>query len=152
MNNSEKTTTSPEEEAGVATTMDDALAARRLDIMAEQMHIRQEEREFRHENIWTSCCGVQFDKRSVQFFSKLFISTSVITFCFAQLTNDQLPAGMHSTYMSLLTLIVGVWLPSPSIEADAASSKHKQRSRQGVVGDIDNTSAGQLRRPPRPPR
>lgn len=69
--------------------------------------------EFRRENTWKSCCLI-VDKRAVSFFSQLGISTIIIIFCLCQLyTLDKCDS---SEYMSLLTLVLGCWLPQPSMK------------------------------------
>ena len=67
----------------------------------------------RRENEWTSCC-VRMDKRAVRFFTQLCISICIISLYIAQLIrlND---CGSQHAYIGLLTLIIGIWLPSPSM-------------------------------------
>lgn len=59
-----------------------------------------------------SCCGKSSDKRLLVFIASAVISISVVVFSCTQLV---LLDDCHSqnTYISLLTLIVGVWIKSP---------------------------------------
>jgi len=69
--------------------------------------------EKRRENEWTSCC-LRMDKRAVRFFTQLGISLCIISLCIAQLIrlND---CGSQHAYVGLLMIVIGVWLPSPSL-------------------------------------
>jgi hypothetical protein len=65
------------------------------------------ENTFNRKVYWKSCC-FELDKRAVQFFSKLLISLMIITFCLFQLhTLDKCDSDI---YLSLLTMILGVWV------------------------------------------
>jgi hypothetical protein len=65
------------------------------------------------ENTWTSCC-FNLDKRAVGFFTQVIFSASIVTFCIIILITNQ-DCATFSRYSPLLTLVVGVWLPSPRI-------------------------------------
>jgi hypothetical protein len=95
----------------------EALIAKQLEVWQERMQIRHEEKQFEHENIWTSCGCMKMDKRCIQFLSKFSISMLAMGFCLVQLSKPSLPNETQSAYMSLLTFILGVWLPSPSIDS-----------------------------------
>jgi hypothetical protein len=69
--------------------------------------------EFDHEE-WQSCC-VTMDKEATIFFSQLVISVFVLLFCVYQLC-VLLDCDSQQTYIGLLTLIIGVWLPSPNLK------------------------------------
>jgi hypothetical protein len=70
--------------------------------------------EVEEKETWTSCC-LKVDKNAVQFFSQLAISVGVISFSLYQLI--KLPdCEQQQTYSSLLTLVLGVWLPSPKMK------------------------------------
>jgi len=71
------------------------------------------ESEFKHRIMWRSCC-VELDKRAVLFFSQLFISVSIVTFCITLLIVKQ-DCETFSRYSPLVTLLVGVWLPQPQL-------------------------------------
>jgi hypothetical protein len=65
------------------------------------------------ENNWKSCC-LTVDKRAVLFFSQLSISILVILFCCFQLIRLE-NCEAQSLYSGILTLILGVWCPSPKM-------------------------------------
>jgi hypothetical protein len=66
------------------------------------------ENTFNRKVYWGCCSGSRIDKRAVQFFSKLLISLMIITFCLFQLhTLDKCDSDI---YLSLLTMILGVWV------------------------------------------
>jgi hypothetical protein len=74
---------------------------------------KQNLEEKKYDNTWTSCC-IQMDKRAAMFFSQLAISLITIFFCLYQLINVD-TCEAQSLYSSLLTLVLGVYLPSPKI-------------------------------------
>jgi hypothetical protein len=65
------------------------------------------------DNTWTSCC-LKVDRSAVIFFSQLSISIGVIAFCLFQLIHLT-ECEQQTTYSSLLTLILGTWMPNPRI-------------------------------------
>jgi hypothetical protein len=69
--------------------------------------------EIKRNNTWKSCCFV-VQKDAIQFFSQLVISLLIITFCLFQL--HYLDKCESAEYMSLLTLVLGTWLPQPSMK------------------------------------
>ena len=72
--------------------------------------------EKRYDNTWDSCC-FKMDKRATMFFSQLAISALTMGFCIYQLVHlDNCEA--QSLYSSILTLVLGVYLPSPKLNKD----------------------------------
>lgn len=72
--------------------------------------------EKKYDNTWQSCC-LTVDKRATIFFSQFTIAMVVTAFCIYQLINlDNCEA--QSLYSSILTLILGVFLPSPKMRKD----------------------------------
>jgi len=65
------------------------------------------ENSFNRKVFWKSCC-FELDRRAVSFFTQLFISLMTITFCLFQL--HTLPKCDSGEYLSLLTMILGVWV------------------------------------------
>ena len=65
------------------------------------------ENSFNRKVFWKSCC-FELDRRAVSFFTQLFISLMTITFCLYQL--HTLPKCDSGEYLSLLTMILGVWV------------------------------------------
>lgn len=65
------------------------------------------EKNFNRKVYWKSCC-FELDRRAVSFFTQLFISLMIITFCLFQLhTLDKCDS---TEYLSLLTMVLGVWV------------------------------------------
>jgi hypothetical protein len=64
---------------------------------------------------WKSCCFL-LDKRAVQFFSQLFLSLIIMSFCIYQLI--VLDKCDSAEYLSLLTLVLGVYVPTPKINTN----------------------------------
>ena len=65
------------------------------------------ENSFNRKVFWKSCC-FELDRRAVSFFTQLFISLMIITFCLFQLHTK--PKCDTSEYLSLLTMVLGVWV------------------------------------------
>jgi hypothetical protein len=70
-------------------------------------------RNNKDDMMWESCC-VKLDKRATIFFSQLCISLLSMTFCIYQMVHltDCESQGLYS---GIFTLILGVWLPQPSL-------------------------------------
>ena len=66
------------------------------------------------ENEFKSCCGCNTDKRLLQFYSQLTFSLTTIAFCIAKLALSE-SCEHDSLYSGLLMMVVGTWLPSPSM-------------------------------------
>jgi hypothetical protein len=65
------------------------------------------EKTFNRKVFWKSCC-FELDRRAVSFFTQLLISLLIITFCLFQLhTLDKCDS---TEYLSLLTMVLGVWV------------------------------------------
>ena len=60
---------------------------------------------------WKSCCFM-CDKRVIVFASQLLISVTVLVFCMFQLYRSK-SCEHDALYSSVLTLVLGCWLPSP---------------------------------------
>ena len=68
-----------------------------------------------YHNTWKSCLGCETDRRAVQYFTQIVIISFVMVFCVYQLTvNDDCPN--QQTYTGLLTLLLGLLIPNPSIK------------------------------------
>ena len=67
-------------------------------------------------NHWDSCC-LRIDKRAALFFSQLIISVVIILFSIYQLATIS-ECTRQTPFMSLLTLVIGVWLPSPNLKKE----------------------------------
>lgn len=67
-------------------------------------------------NHWDSCC-LRIDKRAALFFSQLIISGVIILFSIYQLATIT-ECQRQTPFMGLLTLVIGVWLPSPNMKRE----------------------------------
>lgn len=63
--------------------------------------------------IWRSCC-LEMDKRAVVFFTTLGISVAVMIFCGVKLSFAD-TCEETNTWMALLTLILGIWIKTPTL-------------------------------------
>lgn len=83
-----------------------------VELRKVEHQIEVEDREF--NNLWRCCSGSVIDQRATRFFTQLLISLVVITVCVYQLVSlDNCEA--QSLYSGLLTMVIGVWLPSPNL-------------------------------------
>lgn len=83
-------------------------------LVQHKIAVEDDERRFQHETVWTSCC-VRVDKRAVSYITQVVFSGAIISFCIAMLATDQ-ECPSFSRYSPLLTLVIGVWLPSPRMQ------------------------------------
>lgn len=79
----------------------------KLKINTPKSGVNNSEISFDRKVFWKSCC-FQLDRRAVSFFTQLFISLMIITFCLFQL--HTLPKCDSGEYLSLLTMVLGVWV------------------------------------------
>ena len=64
--------------------------------------------------LWFCCSNHTTDKRIIIYFTQFSISLIIIFFCIFQLLNHN-DCESNQLYMGLLTLIIGVYLPSPKL-------------------------------------
>lgn len=74
------------------------------------VHTQQRRRE-QSSYIWRSCC-LEIDKRMAVFCVQVVVSLIVILFCIYMLFIEP-ECHSQQLYSSLLTLVIGVFLPSP---------------------------------------
>lgn len=86
-----------------------------IDVEDKKLEHRIEIEDKVYDDIWTSCCGIKLDKRALQFFSQYFISLTLITFSMVQLIRLD-NCSDQNTYLALLSLLIGIALPSPSLK------------------------------------
>ena len=77
-----------------------------------QHKIKKEDDAF--ENTWKSCCLVM-DRRAIEFFIQLIITSSIMLFCVVQLMHDDQNTSHRTEHMSLLTFLIGILIPSPKL-------------------------------------
>jgi hypothetical protein len=73
-----------------------------------------EEKDFENDpNIYKSCCIGQSDKRLLKFIVQTVISLSLVGFSFYMLSSG-VDCSEQAVYVSILTSVLSLWLPSPS--------------------------------------
>ena len=70
--------------------------------------------EDQSDNIWKSCC-LSMDRRAVQYFSQLGVISAAMGLCIFKLGIDPSQETQVS-YTALLTLLIGVIVPSPKFK------------------------------------
>lgn len=89
-----------------------------LDI-ENQIIERREELGFRRNTFWRSCCGQVIDRRATQFFTQVLLGGGVMVFCMAKIWYAIPLTGCTgedtTVYFSLLSALVGFYIPSPSM-------------------------------------
>ena len=75
--------------------------------------IEELEKQKLAENTWRSCC-LKTDRRAVIYFSQFGLSASVVILCIYQLLTKN-DCNSNQLFLGLLTLILGVYLPTPKI-------------------------------------
>jgi hypothetical protein len=88
---------------------------KQLNISPETKKRELELAEKKYETQWKSCCGNTFDSRATIFFSQFTIAMVVTSFCIYQLIHEE-SCEAQGLYSSILTLILGVFLPSPKMK------------------------------------
>ena len=78
--------------------------------------VEDDERKFNHTYTWNSCC-LRVDKRALSFFTQASFSAAIVGFCIVILSLNQ-DCATFSRYSPLLTLVIGVWLPSPRLGSE----------------------------------
>ena len=98
--------------------LDNRLVQHQIEVDDKEMDfkhkIQNNELDFKHHNYWISCC-LKMDKRAVAYFSQLVISAGICSFTIGMMVINQ-DCATFSRYSPLLTLVVGVWLPSPQLK------------------------------------
>lgn len=79
----------------------------------EQVPVSENTTTENNSRVWRSLC-FQLDQGCVVYITKFSLIASVVSFCFFQLIN--LPdCESQNAYLSVLTLILGCFLPTPNI-------------------------------------
>ena len=106
-------------------------------LVNHKIAVEDNEREFAHKYYWSSCC-LRVDKRALAFFTQAAFSGSIVTFCIVMLITAP-DCETFSRYSPLLTLVVGVWLPSPQLK-DSWNMKDARLLRFSVTTGADTCS------------
>ena len=79
-----------------------------------EMEHKIEMENIHQQNTWRSCC-YDLDKNAVMYFTQIGIIFFVICFAvFKLITNES--CEVQTTYMSLLTLCIGIIAPAPTFK------------------------------------
>lgn len=76
------------------------------------------EKRFQREYVYRSCC-CELDRRAAKFFSQLFITLMMLSFCFWQIGVGD--AQVTGPVWALIGTFVGYWFESPSISGDLST-------------------------------
>ena len=82
-------------------------------VTKHKIDVEDDERKFDHSYKLESCC-LRVDKRALSFFTQAAFSASIVEFTVGMMVVNQ-DCATFSRYSPLLTLVVGVWLPSPHL-------------------------------------
>ena len=63
--------------------------------------------------LWRSCC-VELDKQAVVYFAQIGIGVAVLSFSAVQLLRSNFECSESSPYLSLISFIVGTYIPKSS--------------------------------------
>lgn len=64
--------------------------------------------------VWFCCRGGRTDSRLLQFIVSTGMSVIIVIFCIVQLVRLDEPVAQN-TYISLLTLVFGIFIPTPKV-------------------------------------
>ena len=83
-------------------------------IIKHQIDVEDDNRKFDHDNTYKSCC-LTIDKRALTYFTQAIFSGSIIDFCIGMLSTNT-DCATFSRYSPLLTFVIGIRLPNPSMK------------------------------------
>jgi len=84
-------------------------------IIEQKLDLKKERAEHDMNDTWGCCSGSKIDKRATVYFTQISIIVLTLAFCIYQLINlDSCEA--QTTYIALLTLLIGLVFPSPVIK------------------------------------
>jgi len=89
-----------------------------LKVRCIEEELKKEQKKFEHEidDNWNCCCmkNRPTDSRLVKYLFQMSIIIAIITLCIVRLSEKNLPCEVANTYVGILTLLIGICLPSPS--------------------------------------
>lgn len=91
------------------------MSSKELEHAHEAIKVEQELLDV--ENNWKSCCLI-VDRRALQFFTQLGISLIVISLCIYNLVQYPDNCDSNQVYMGLLTMTIGVYIPTPTMNKE----------------------------------
>ena len=80
---------------------------------ARCISIQTDDANLERQNNWRSCCFT-LDRKATVYFSQLFVCIGIIFFCCLQMVRLH-NCEAQQLYSSLLTMVIGILIPSPSI-------------------------------------
>ena len=89
-----------------------------LKIRCVEEELKKEQKKFEHEidDNWNCCCmkNRPTDSRMIKYLFQMAIIIAIITICLVKLAKNDLPCEQANVYVGILTLLIGIVLPSPS--------------------------------------
>lgn len=82
--------------------------------LSPRTRVKLQQAEFERENLWHSCICGETDKRILAYATQVGFGLMISGFCIYKLSSDIACSEEH-VYVSLLSGIIGVFLPSPSL-------------------------------------
>ena len=90
---------------------------RTLSVERKMYDHRVEVEDRAYANTWTSCC-LTIDRRAATYFTQMFIIIMVMVFAIIQLVRLD-DCNSQQAYLGLLTLLLGILVPSPKFTKSA---------------------------------
>jgi len=88
-----------------------------LKVRCIEAELKNEEKKINHEyeDSWDCCLSKRkTDSRLIKYLFQMSIILAIITLCIVRLSEKNLPCEVANTYVGILTLLIGICLPSPS--------------------------------------
>ena len=101
-------------------------------LVQHKIHVEDNQIEFEHKYQWSSCC-LRVDKRALIFFTQAAFSGCIVAFCITMLCTSP-SCDTFSRYSPLLTLVVGIWLPSPQLKDSWKTNPARPRRFSVMTG------------------
>jgi len=105
------------------TTKTPSIIKARLELKEKELSLKRTQNEFENENFYRCCSGTKSDKRVIEFFSKFVICVIVLMFCIVQLYVHHDNCNSNSLYGNILSMILGLFLPTPRVSKKDHQSK-----------------------------
>ena len=86
------------------------------DLQRRQLEHKIEIENKEQENVWQASC-IKLDRRCLIFCNQVLFGLILTIFCMIKLTRD-ISTEEQMVYLSLLSTVTGIFLPSPSIKRD----------------------------------
>ena len=94
----------------------DSSPPRDKDLQRRQLEHKIEIENKEQENVWQASC-LKLDRRCLIFCNQVLFGLILTIFCMIKLTRD-ISTEEQMVYLSLLSTVTGIFLPSPSIKRD----------------------------------